>query len=139
MRREHREAHDWLKFADRDLRAAEMAASAKPALEEICAYHCQQAAEKALKAFLIYHHQEFEYTHDLTQILPWCIKLTPGLSVLGAAAKLLSPLAIDSRYPCEVTVTQDLAAEALRQARLVLETVQRLIPPPNANAETQRD
>jgi HEPN domain-containing protein len=31
-------------------------------------YHCQQAVEKALKAFLTYHDTEFEKTHGISLV-----------------------------------------------------------------------
>ena len=39
----------WLRRAQSDLRAAEIDLTAQPALSGDAAFHCQQAAEKALK------------------------------------------------------------------------------------------
>jgi HEPN domain-containing protein len=43
---------EWLTKASHDLRGATLASSAQAALWDIAAFHAQQAAEKALKAFL---------------------------------------------------------------------------------------
>jgi HEPN domain-containing protein len=34
----------------------------------IISYHCQQCAEKSLKAFLLFKDYDFPYTHDLEPI-----------------------------------------------------------------------
>ncbi|MCZ7570447.1 MAG: HEPN domain-containing protein [Ardenticatenaceae bacterium] len=49
----------WLQKAANDLRGAEIDPAATPPLLEDAVFHCQQAAEKALKAFLTFHNQPF--------------------------------------------------------------------------------
>lgn len=44
---------EWLKFSRADLNAAEVLMQQHKKSIEIILYHCQQAAEKALKAFLV--------------------------------------------------------------------------------------
>jgi HEPN domain-containing protein len=46
--------HDWLRKAQRDLTVAKILAENSEAIWEASLYHCQQAAEKALKGFLVY-------------------------------------------------------------------------------------
>ncbi len=46
------EVRAWLKKADDDLRGAQVDLAAAPPLIEDALFHCQQAAEKAMKAFL---------------------------------------------------------------------------------------
>lgn len=53
----------WLAKAERDLLAAERALNGSPPLRDVAAFHWQQAAEKALKAFLTWHHRPFRKTH----------------------------------------------------------------------------
>ena len=55
------ETRQWLAKAHSDLRAAEVAIGAD--LAEVAVYHCQQAAEKALKAFLVFRQEPFRKTH----------------------------------------------------------------------------
>ena len=50
----------WLAKAAADLRAGEVDLAASPPLLEDVLFHCQQAAEKALKAFLAWR-DEFEF------------------------------------------------------------------------------
>jgi HEPN domain-containing protein len=46
------EIGQWLIKANNDLRSAEQLFKAEPPLLDTAVYHCQQAAEKALKAYL---------------------------------------------------------------------------------------
>ena len=48
------EVNEWIIFSDRDLKTARhIYDTMQPVPLEIVCYHCQQSAEKALKAFLI--------------------------------------------------------------------------------------
>jgi len=59
-------AYEWLRYANNDLVVAKHCFEALyPKQKEIASYHCQQCAEKALKAFLIYKDIEPPKTHDL--------------------------------------------------------------------------
>lgn len=50
-----RAVQQWLIKARNDLRSAQRLLTAKPPLLDTAAYHCQQAAEKALKGYLTLH------------------------------------------------------------------------------------
>jgi HEPN domain-containing protein len=58
----------WIRRAELDLRAAEVDLATDPSLLGDAAFHCQQAAEKALKGFLTWHDAPFRRTHDLAEI-----------------------------------------------------------------------
>ena len=58
----------WLAFAADDLEPADRASQAPP-LPSVIAFHAQQAAEKALKAFLFWHDRPFRKTHLLAELL----------------------------------------------------------------------
>jgi HEPN domain-containing protein len=92
----------WLVRAQRDLRAAEHDATAVPSLRDMVVYHAQQAAEKALKAFLTWHNQLFPKTHDLSLLLQQCESIDGGFSAHRTAARLLTPYASHFRYPSSV-------------------------------------
>ncbi len=55
----------WLARAEADLRAAANEVSADEPVLGDAVFHCQQAAEKAMKAFLTWHDVPFRKTHDL--------------------------------------------------------------------------
>ncbi len=48
-------ALEWLQYAENDLNAGRFLFGMKPLPADIICFHCQQAAEKALKAFLAYN------------------------------------------------------------------------------------
>jgi HEPN domain-containing protein len=52
----------WLSKAANDLRGAHIDLDADPPLIEDALFHCQQAAEKSLKAFLTSHDRPFKKT-----------------------------------------------------------------------------
>ena len=49
----------WLRKASNDLRYAGIDLAAEPAASEDAVFHCQQAVEKALKAFLVWSDGHF--------------------------------------------------------------------------------
>jgi HEPN domain-containing protein len=59
----------WLDKAAADLDVAEELCTQGDRFREIIAFHCQQAAEKYLKAFLVRHQIEFPKTHDIAKLL----------------------------------------------------------------------
>jgi len=61
------EVRDWVQRAVEDLREAEHDLTAEPPPLRGAVFHCQQAAEKALKAFLTAHEEPFRKIHDLDE------------------------------------------------------------------------
>jgi HEPN domain-containing protein len=64
----------WLTKANNDLKVAEHEIVLRPedmVTEAIC-FHCQQAVEKFLKAYLITNEIEFGRTHNLEYLLELC-------------------------------------------------------------------
>ena len=49
----------WLTKARHDLASARLLGSGSSPVLDTAIYHCQQAAEKALKGFLLYHGEPF--------------------------------------------------------------------------------
>jgi len=89
----------WLAYAHSDLALAS-ATIPGVMLENLC-FHAQQAAEKSLKAVLIFEHIAFPKTHSiklLIELLPAEIVRTPAL--LNAVA--LTEYATVFRYPGEI-------------------------------------
>ena len=80
---------NWLVKASQDLRAVEICLSAEPPHTEDAFFHCQQAVEKALKAFLTWHDQPFGKTHDLGLIGGLCVELDATLQeIVGRVGRL---------------------------------------------------
>lgn len=89
----------WLIKAKRDLLASHELATAKARLLDTAAYHCQQAAEKAVKGFLVFCDVRFEKSHDIVLLVTQAADIDPEFSNFLDAARLLTPLAIEYRYP----------------------------------------
>jgi HEPN domain-containing protein len=89
----------WLVKAANDLRAAEIDLGAEPPLIEDALFHCQQAAEKALKAFLTFHNVTFRKTHNLEEIGEVCLTIDQSLKDMVDEAVPLTEYAWAFRYP----------------------------------------
>ena len=89
----------WLTKASRDLLSARELAHGTTSLLDTAAYHCQQAAEKALKGYLLYNDVRFEKSHDIELLISQAMEIDPAFSGLIEAARLLTPLAVEFRYP----------------------------------------
>lgn len=121
----------WLIKAASDLRSARaLAALAEPATDT-AVYHCQQAAEKALKGYLAFRDQPLERTHDLERLLELAAHLDCVFAPLEAQADLLNPYAIAFRYPDTLGVLFPSVAEvatAIENAQTIFDFVLNLLP-----------
>lgn len=90
----------WLRKADKDLALAETLIS-QPYHFDSLAYHCQQAAEKYLKAALVFHEVRPAPTHNLRALLDELNRLRPVADAHYEAARLLNPFSTLTRYPTE--------------------------------------
>lgn len=123
------EVKAWLQKAANDLRGADVDLAASPPLIEDALFHCQQAAEKALKGFLAAHDRPFRKTHDLDELGRACEELDPTLAAVLAGARDLTVFAWEFRYPGETVVpTEEEALRALATARKAYESVLSRLP-----------
>lgn len=92
-------------------------------------YHCQQAAEKSIKGFLVFHDQCFEKTHDIRLLLALAAALEPQFTAWQEAGTRLTPYASAYRYPSEVLEPdQDEFDGALEAAEQLQAFVLNLLP-----------
>jgi len=126
------DARAWLDKASLDLRAADLEMSAPEAgLWGDVAFHAQQAAEKALKAFLALHDLPFRKTHSIEELGRACAAIEPGLAELVDAAAPLTEFAWRFRYPGVAgDPSREEAGDALAVARLLYLRVEELIARP---------
>jgi HEPN domain-containing protein len=113
----------WLGKASEDLAAADVLLGSGVDVTDAVAFHAQQAAEKALKAFLIRHQVRFGRSHDVEELLELAEPCGPGISAALSEAAALTTYAVDARYPGAQRVTRDEAARLLSVARQVVDTV----------------
>lgn len=95
----HAEVREWMDKARRDLRCARLDLDADPPELEDALFHCQQAVEKALKAFLTAHDFVFRKTHDLDDLAAACEHIDCSLMDVSVPARDLTVFAWEYRYP----------------------------------------
>ena len=123
------DTHDWLTKASEDLKAAELLLAGDSLLPPQAAFHAQQAAEKAQKAFLTWHKQPFPKTHDLRELGAKCVIVDATLDGVSSSVAQISGYAVQTRYPGPwgaPTVAE--AQEALRLARDMYDAVIARLP-----------
>ena len=113
------EYQEWLKYAEDDLETAELLyRQYKKALNIIC-FHCQQAAEKYLKAFLVSKTISFEKTHDLLNLYNLCVKVEESFSNLIKDCLKLNPYSVITRYPSELELIEQDALLAINSVKCI--------------------
>jgi HEPN domain-containing protein len=129
----------WLRKASNDLRYAGIDLVAEPAAPEDAVFHCQQAVEKALKAFLVWSDVPFPKTHDLGRLGHQAAQLDPSLEQLVDRIVDLSKYAWTFRYPGDpIEPSSAEAQEVLGRARAVVDEVRgRIFGPGPPAAENQ--
>lgn len=110
---------EWLDFAAMDLEAAQFLFDMRPVPVEIICYHCEQAAEKLLKAVLVAADIEPPKTHDLIQLCKKCAELDSAYEVLADACIELSPYGVQVRYPSDLDLNEDDMQYALTMCRRI--------------------
>lgn len=93
------EVKEWLAKVVLDLRGARIDLDARPPLPEDALFHCQQAVEKLLKAFLVWHDKPFRKTHSLEELGRACCAVDSELTTLVDEAVPLTEYAWAFRYP----------------------------------------
>ena len=108
------EAKAWLDKAANDLRGARIDMQAAPSLIEDALFHCQQAAEKAMKAFLTAHDVPFRRVHDLDELAIDCERIDSSLAQVLVPARDLTVFAWEFRYPGSGQTPSEAEANAAR-------------------------
>ncbi len=112
---------DWLAHAESDLNLARLAGERKDVLPEQACFHAQQAAEKALKAVLLFKHIEFPLVHDLKILIDLLRKNAVTLPPEIHEVDSLTPYAVEARYPGHLEeVTSSDVNEATHLAEAIL-------------------
>jgi HEPN domain-containing protein len=115
----HETIKEWVFKAEEDYDSADLLlhGSETPIAATAC-FHCQQCAEKYLKAFLIEHEIDFPKRHELIPLLKLCLRVDKEFTVLLKDLRRLESFAVSVRYP-GITVKAETAEEALQAAKRV--------------------
>jgi HEPN domain-containing protein len=123
------EVRSWLKKAADDLRGADIDLAASPPFIEDALFHCQQAAEKAMKGFLTAHDRIFRKTHDLDELARACEAVDSDLKEVLEAARELTVFAWEFCYPGDAPVPPlEEVQEYRRIAGRVYQTIRERLP-----------
>ena len=123
------EVRAWFRKAREDLPAAELDLGATPPLLADVLFHSQQAAEKAIKGFLVWHDRSLRKRHDLRPIGEAAVAIDASLAPVVHRALPLTSYAAAFRYPAspsEPTVAE--AKQVLEVARKVYEATLSRLP-----------
>jgi HEPN domain-containing protein len=110
-----RETAKWVHKAEQDWEVAHKLAGEKSPPRDIVCFHCQQAAEKYLKALLQENGLVVPRTHDLADILDLLLPGDATLAPLRRKSGSLTRYAVEYRYPGMMASKRQMEA-ALRNA-----------------------
>lgn len=111
-----------------DWASAQILLEHEPPVPTTACFHCQQAAEKSLKAFLVWSDVTFEKVHSLTYLTDLCEARDAGFATIRDAADRLSPYAVELRYPGSRQVSLQEGQDALLAVEMICEFVLDRIP-----------
>ena len=139
------EYREWLSFARIDYESANYLNGApfRPRPLNVICYHCQQAAEKAAKALIVYFGNQggMPKVHDVSFLLnqvKHIIQERKGVTMgedLLLMADSLSKYGIAPRYPNEIEVEEHDVKKALADSSAILHWVENIITLPDNLSE----
>jgi HEPN domain-containing protein len=124
------EVKKWIEMAEMDYGvAAHLFENYYPKPFEIICYHCQQAAEKAIKALIIANQKQggLPKMHDLSFLLNQIKNNVEIEEKYYEYADTLTPYGVAVRYPNELFLEKRHAEDALQCASEILTWVKTLI------------
>ena len=114
---------EWLSFSETDLGVARhLYESYHPKPLEIICYHCQQSAEKAIKAVIIANGAQggMPKLHDLSFLLNQIKNMAEIDERYYDYADTLTPFGVSVRYPSELALEDRHATTAIQYASEIL-------------------
>jgi HEPN domain-containing protein len=121
----------WLIKSRNDLTTARQIGALPDGPLDTAIYHCQQAAEKAVKGFLAFHDHRLERSHDVERLVALSAVYDASFLNWEDAAITLTPYATAYRYPGESATLQPGRVEfdeALQLATNLVAFVRSLLP-----------
>ncbi|MBN1941959.1 MAG: HEPN domain-containing protein [Phycisphaerae bacterium] len=127
--RKIRVLNEWLRKADMDQAVAERLAADEVPFCNAITFHCQQAAEKYLKALLTFWEIEFPKTHILAMLIGLVETRDETLAKSLMDVIVLTPYGAELRYPGDrPDASVEEAENAVQLARMVRDAVLPLLP-----------
>jgi HEPN domain-containing protein len=114
---------EWINKAEEDYEVAVvLSRRRKRPTPNAVSFHCQQCAEKYLKAYLVQVDVKFPKTHDLLELHKLCVSVEPTYELIGDLLDSLNPYAVEYRYPGE-----DISVDEAKDAVKIMKEVRRFI------------
>ena len=98
---------EWLNFAKEDLDTARTLLNNEYRYNRSICYHCQQSAEKDLKAYIIYLDLPLNKTHNLIKLVDQIFELDKEITQLQKAVEVLTDYVVTARYPDDSELIPD--------------------------------
>ena len=123
------EARRWLGEAEEELVVVEVLLADKRSPVRAACFHAHLAAEKAMKALVIFRAVPLPKSHDLARLLQLLPPADASRLVRSDLVRL-SPWTIEGRYPADLTEPSDDEVRSLAAAsKQVVETARSLVVP----------
>ena len=107
---------EWIGKAEDDYQAAHRLRDENRRFHDQICFHCQQSAEKYLKAVLQEAGVRFDRTHDLERLLIVLLPAHTRLRGLRRGLKFLRRFAVETRYPGDRATKRDAGGTSLGAA-----------------------
>ncbi|MDD5508808.1 MAG: HEPN domain-containing protein [Bacteroidales bacterium] len=108
---------EWIQKAQEDKLAILRLIEPEIVAPTVICFHCQQMAEKYLKAYLIFHGKEIIKTHNIEFLLSQCAGIDPDFDHIDPLN--LSDFGVSVRYPGDQYIPSD--KEILEYKRIAFE------------------
>jgi HEPN domain-containing protein len=121
---------EWLNYSHSDLvTACHMFYNAHTKEVEVSVFHCQQCAEKALKAYLVAHEIDPPKIHDLPILCKMCAEIDGKFQSLMDISYDLNPYAVAARYPKQLVSDEAEVKLAIDKAQQIYDFCMEKIGP----------
>ena len=97
--------NQWIYKANEDILVVEKLTEHEIFAPSSACFHCQQAVEKFLKAFLFANEVEIKKTHNIEFLLSECGEIDSDFAAIEP--KNLSDFGVDVRYPGDMYIPSD--------------------------------
>lgn len=116
-------AKEWLSYANTDLIGAKALVDMGENFLPLAAFHAQQAAEKAIKGYLVFISVRIPKTHDLADLISLVELKNPTFAKKLLPSTILTDYAVAYRYPDaqKEPLTRQVVLDAIATAQAVLD------------------
>ena len=124
MNEQVNEISQWIIKGDHDLGTAKITYLHIPDYLDTVTFHCKQAVEKYLKAYLIFQTTTFRFSHDLVYLLDLINQSDSDFEEYYDSVSELQGYAVEIRYPNEtIYLSNEKVEKAISIAKIVRELV----------------